>query len=92
MKTIVNSDNKMRNHWTNLVQVEAGDKAYRMIENCREWFQHHPAGTYLVESQVNDMGAVISYAKVSEAFALKAIAAAEKDIEVAIRMMGEATV
>lgn len=89
MKIIVNSDDKMRRAWTNLVQVESTDKALRMVENCREWFQHHPAGTYLVESQVNTIGAKVSYAKVSEKFAQKVMAAAEMDIEIAIRMMGE---
>jgi len=33
MKDIINSSNKMRDEWTNLIQVESGDKAFRMVGN-----------------------------------------------------------
>lgn len=66
MKTIINSsDLGMLSHWTNLVQAEAGDKAVRMVEDGQDWYQHHPAGIYLIEAQVNQQGAIHAYFKIS---------------------------
>ena len=42
MKTVINSSNKMRDEWTNLIRVENGDKAFRMVEDGRDWYQHWP--------------------------------------------------
>lgn len=89
MKTIINSSEiGMLSHWTNLVQVEEGDKAVRMVEDCQDWFQHHPAGTYLIETQVNQQGAIRAYHKISAEKAKKfltmpireAVEAMEKDV------------
>lgn len=75
MKTIINSsDIGMLRHWTNLVQVEDGDKAVRMVDGCQDWFQHHPAGTYLIETQVNQQAAIRAYHKISAEKAEKFLA------------------
>lgn len=89
MKTIINSsDLGMLRHWTNLVQVEEGDKAVRMVDGCQDWCQHHPAGTYLIETQVNQQGAIHAYFKISVKKAEKfmtmpieqAVAAMEREV------------
>lgn len=69
MRDVINSSNKMRAEWTNLIQVERDDKAFRMVEDGREWFQHWPEGTYLIEGQMNRQGAIHWYQKISEKFA-----------------------
>lgn len=75
METILNSSQLgMLSHWTNLVRVEAEDRAVRMVEDDRDWFQHHPVGTYLIETQVNQMGALRAYTKISEKKAAKFMA------------------
>ena len=75
MKTIINSsDLGMRVHWDNLVQTEKGDKAVRMVEGCHDWYQRHPAGTYLIETQMNRQGVILSYSKISAEKAAKFIA------------------
>ena len=75
MKTIINSsDLGMLHHWTNLVQIEEGDKAVRMVKDGQDWFQHPPVGTYLIETQLNQQGAIHAYFKISDKKAEKFIA------------------
>jgi hypothetical protein len=71
MKKIIGSDDEMRDEWVDLVQVEAGDPAVRMVENCHDWFQHWPEGKYLICAQRNNTGAIISYFDVSQSFVEK---------------------
>ena len=67
MRTVINSsDIGMLHHWTNMVQIEEGDKAVRMVKDCQDWFQHHPIGTYLIETQLNQQGAIHAYSKISD--------------------------
>lgn len=76
MKTIINSsDLGMLSHWTNLVQVEEGDKAVRTVQEYEDIrFQKHPVGSYLVESQVNQQGMPCAYSPISAKKAEKFIA------------------
>jgi hypothetical protein len=71
MKTIINSSNLMHDDFTNLVQIEDGDGAVRMVEETSDWFQHHKPGTYLIEHYLNKQGSVKSYFKIDAPFAEK---------------------
>ena len=85
MKTLINSSEiGMLSHWTDLVQVEEGDKAVRVVEDGQDWFQHHPAGTYLIETQDNRQGAIHAYYKISAERAEKFMS---MPIEQAVRAM-----
>lgn len=91
MKTIINSsDLGMLPHWTNLVQIEAGDKkALRTVQEYGDIrFQTHQVGSYLIETQVNRQGAIHAYFKISAKKAEKfmampiaqAVAAMEREV------------
>jgi hypothetical protein len=90
MKTIINSsDLGMLRHWTNLVQIEEGDGALRTVQDFGDIrFQKHPAGTYLIETQVNQSEMPHAYSQVSEKKAAKfmamtteqAVAAMEREV------------
>lgn len=89
-KTIISSDNKIRDVWYNLVQVI---KPFKVIERDLEYFQIngkdkaviYPMGTYLIECQTNKMFARTNYKEISKEDANKLIA--ETDIEKAIETM-----
>ena len=53
MKVVIDSSDKMRVAWASLVQIEEGDEAVRMVADGREWWQHWPAGKYLIWEQMN---------------------------------------
>lgn len=56
MKTLINSSEiGMLSHWTNLVQVEEGDGALRTTDGSVDRYRRFPVGTYLIETQVNQM-------------------------------------
>lgn len=90
MKTIINSsDLGMLSHWTNLVQIEEGDGALRTVQEYGDIrFQKHPAGSYLIETQVNQSGMPHAYSPVSEKKAMRfmampteqAVAAMEREV------------
>lgn len=90
MKTIINSsDLGMLHHWTNLVQIEEGDGDLRTVQDFGDIrFQKHPTGSYLIQMQVNQEGAPICYAPVSEKKAARfmamsieqAVAAMEREV------------
>ena len=67
MKTIINSsDIGMLSHWTNLVQIEEGDGALSTVQDFGDIrYQKHPAGSYLIQMQVNQEGTPICYAPIS---------------------------
>lgn len=67
MKTLINSSNLgMLSHWTDLVQVEDGDKAVRTVHEYGDIrFQKHQVGSYLIETQVNQMGMPCAYFPIS---------------------------
>jgi hypothetical protein len=67
MKTIINSSEiGMLSHWTNLVQVEEGDKALRTVQEYGDIrFQKHQVGSYLIETQVNQSGMPCAYFLIS---------------------------
>ena len=89
MKDVINSSNKMRDEWTNLIRVENGDKAFRMVEDGRDWYQHWPEGTYLIEGQMNRQGAPHWYVKISEKYAEKLMG---MEIDEAVEAMRRRTV
>jgi len=74
MEKVINSTNQMRDSWTNLVRVEAADEAFRMVEDGRDWYQHWPEGTYLIEGQMNRSMALKWYVKISAKAAQKFMA------------------
>lgn len=89
MKTIINSsDLGMLSHWTNLVQVEEGDKALRTTDGSVDRYRRFPAGTHLIETQVNQQGMPHCYflisAKKAEKFMAmpieQAVAAMEMEV------------
>lgn len=86
MKTIINSSNVMRDGFTNLVQVEEGDSAVRMVDGQTDWFQHNVPGTYLIEYFSNTMGSIKSYFKINPQFAEKLI---NMSIDEAYKAMSE---
>ena len=89
MKTIINSsDLGMLSHWTNLVQIEEGDGAVRTTDGSVDRFVRFPAGSYLIETQVNQSGMPHAYSPVSEKKAMRfmampteqAVAAMEREV------------
>jgi hypothetical protein len=86
MKTLINSSEiGMLSHWTNLVRAEEGEKPLRMPEDCRDFWRVPKAGTYLIETQVNQMGAIRAYFPISAEKAEKFMA---MPIEQAVKAMG----
>lgn len=73
MKIIIDSSNIMRDAWASLVQVEKGDPAVRMVKDGRDWYQHWPAGKYLIWEQMNRERALSAYSEVSDQFVAKLI-------------------
>ena len=71
MKIIINSDNKMRDRWIDLVQVESKDRKFKFTDGSCIWFQKVKAGTYLVQTQRNNTGAPIFYHNISQSLAEK---------------------
>lgn len=69
MKILINSSNKQRDEWINLIGVEENDNAFRMVKNGRDWFQHHKHGTHLIEIQRNREHAMRWYVKITAEFA-----------------------
>jgi hypothetical protein len=86
MKIIINSSNVMRNSFTNLVQIEDGDGAVRMVDGQTDWFQHHVSDTYLIEHFLNQQRSIKSYVKINAQFAEKLM---EMSIDEAYRTMNE---
>lgn len=90
MKTVINSsDLGMLRHWANLVQIEEGDGALSTVQDFGDIrYQKHPAGSYLIQMQVNQQGAPVSYFPVSEKKATRfmampteqAVAAMEREV------------
>lgn len=74
MKTVIDSSDKMRDAWASLVQTEEGDDAVRMVADGRDWYQHWPAGKYLIWEQMNRSGAPSAYSEVSPDFVAKLLA------------------
>ena len=71
MKIIINSDNKQRDSWVDLVQSEKGDSGYQFTDGNCSWFQKVKPGTYLVRTQSNNTGAPIFYHNISQSLAEK---------------------
>ena len=71
MKTIINSSNKMRDRWIDLVQVESRDRKFEFTDGNSSWFQKVKAGTYLVQTQRNNTGAPIFYRNIGQTLAEK---------------------
>jgi hypothetical protein len=84
MKDIINSSNRMRTEWTNLVQIEEGDKAVRTSDGSVDRYKRFPTRQYLIEGQLNQQGAPHWYVPISEKFAQKLI---DMDIDEAVEAM-----
>lgn len=84
MKVVIDSSDKMRDAWASLVQIEEGDEAVRMVADGREWWQHWPAGKYLIWEQMNRSGAPSAYSEVSPKMVEKLLT---MDIEEAYQAM-----
>ena len=71
MKIIINSDNKMRDRWIDLVQVEKEDSAYQFTDGNCSWFEKIRSGTYLVRTQSNNTNAPVFFHHISQSLAEK---------------------
>lgn len=71
MKIIINSDNKMRDRWIDLVQVESKDRKFEFTDGNSSWFQKVKAGTYLVQTQSNNTNAPVFFHHISQSLAEK---------------------
>jgi hypothetical protein len=91
-KTIIRSDNTMRDVWYTLLQVVKPLKAtvcdleYFQI-NGKDKTQTFPAGSYVIECQTNKAFAKKNYKEITKEQAEKLITIAENDIEKAIETM-----
>jgi len=56
MKTIKSTDDKMRDDFAFLVQIEEGDNAVATTDGSVTRFKRFPAGTYLIEMFANRTG------------------------------------
>lgn len=71
MKIIINSDNKMRDRWIDLVQVESKDRKFKFTDGSCSWYGKVKPGTYLVRTQSNRSGAPVFFHHISQSLAEK---------------------
>lgn len=71
MKVIIDSDNKMRDRWIDLVQVEDSPNKFKFTNGSCSWYEKVKPGTYLVRTQSNRSGAPIFYHNISQSLAEK---------------------
>lgn len=71
MKIIINSSNKMRDRWIDLVQVESKDRKFKFTDGSCSWYEKVKPGTYLVRTQSNRSGAPIFYHNINQSLAEK---------------------
>lgn len=80
MKIIINSDNKMRNIWCDLVQAEKGDKV--RVDNAemgKSFFITAKGGEYFIRRQSNTSNARISHEEITQEKAKKIMSCANID-------------
>lgn len=70
MKVIIDSGNKQRNSWADLVQVERPNK-FKFTDGRTSWYEKVKPGTYLVRTQANRSGAQVFFHHISQALAEK---------------------
>ena len=73
MKTIVNTDNVMRDDFAFLVEIEEGDRAVATTDGSVTRYKQFQPGQYLIKMWRNVMGSQEFYYPCSENFAKKLI-------------------
>jgi len=71
MKVIIDSGNKQRDRWIDLVQVEKDDSSFEFTDGSCSWFEKIKEGTYLVRTQSNRSGAPAFFHHISQSLAEK---------------------
>lgn len=71
MKTIKSTDDRMRDDFAFLMQVEEGDNAVATTDGSVTRYKRFPTGTYLIEMFANRTGSQKFYYPASEGFAKK---------------------
>lgn len=73
MRIIKSTDNRMRDDFASLVQVDGGDKALATNDGSITRYKRFPVGTYLIEMFANRTGSQKFYYPCSESFAKKLV-------------------
>jgi antibiotic biosynthesis monooxygenase (ABM) superfamily enzyme len=66
MKIIINSDNKQRRTWIDLVQVEKSDKGFQFTDGNSSWFEKCEIDKYLVRTQLNTSNSPVFYHNINQ--------------------------
>mgnify|MGYP006916425240 CR=1 FL=1 len=72
MKVIIDSGNKFRDSWVDLIQVEKDSpNKFKFTDGRCSWYEKVKPGTYLVRTQSNRSGAPVFFHRIGESLAEK---------------------
>lgn len=71
MKIIINSDNRQRDSWIDLIQTEKEDKGFEFTNGSTSWFEKCKVSTYLVRTQSNSNSSPVFYYHINQSLAEK---------------------
>lgn len=71
MKVIIDSSNRERNSWADLVQVEEGDSGFKFLNGSQFHFEHRKPGQYLIRTQFNKASAPVVFHDINSIVAEK---------------------
>lgn len=71
MKGIIDSSNKLRDYWIDLIQVDDSDKKFEFTDGSHSWEEKRKLGTYLVRTQANRGGAPVFFHDINQVVAQK---------------------